>query len=61
MQQIYRRTFMPKCNFNKVAKQLIELNSLKTFQSTRTSMFGSFYRIIPGKKKQNIRVFITNS
>ena len=43
---------MPKCNFNKVAKQLIKLNSLKTFQSTRTSMFGNFYRIIPGKKSK---------
>ena len=30
---------MPKCNFNKVAKQLIELNSLKTFQSTRISKY----------------------
>ena len=25
MQQIYRRTPMPKCNFNKVAKQQIEI------------------------------------
>ena len=44
---------MPKCNFNKVAKQLIELNSLKTFQSTRTSKYVRKFLSYDSRKKKS--------
>ena len=45
MQQIYRRTPMPKCDFNKVAKQLCWIFSEHLF--LRTPLGGCFRIALP--------------
>ena len=61
MQQIFRRTRMPKCDFNKVEKQLIEFFKNSSFLQPKN--FKKYYlsATVLQRKRQKLLLFVDNN
>ena len=56
MQQIYRRTSMPKCGFNKIGKQLVNLLHIFRTLFRKTPLAGCFWNFKKEKRRGKNRV-----